>query len=151
MMLDIGKRYGLSAVRLPREPSFPGGASLGYRVGIAPWLRHLERRLNRAGMAHNDHLVGLTATGQMNEAELLRTITALPTGISEIYLYPATRNHLSASMADYDHRGELYALLSSRVRELLDSRGVHRISYRDLTFEHHRVSETYRLPHEIKR
>lgn len=93
MMLDIGKRYGLSAVRLPREPSFPGGASLGYRVGIAPWLRHLERRLNRAGMAHNDHLVGLTATGQMNEAELLRTITALPTGISEIYLYPVTRNH----------------------------------------------------------
>ena len=46
LILRIGRDFGLQAMRLPREA---GGPLL-----LRPWLALLRRRLERAGIAHND-------------------------------------------------------------------------------------------------
>lgn len=115
LMLEIGRGYGLRAVRLPREP---GTAPL-----LAPWLGLMRRRLARAGVLHNAQVYGLARSGAMDEAATLAAIAALPAGLSEIYLHPATVRGLTPTMSDYRHDDELAALLSPRVRAAIDASG----------------------------
>lgn len=140
LIIEIGRDYGLKAVRLPYEP-LPTGRGRPQRgayartvatVFLAPWLKLLKKRLDKAGLTSNDYVFGLSETGQMREATLLKILEILPEGVSEVYLHPATETGLTRSMADYDHPGELDALLSARVRTALDQTGIARISFTDL-------------------
>jgi hopanoid biosynthesis associated protein HpnK len=109
LILRIGREFGLRAVRLPAEA---GGPLL-----LRPWLRQLERRLDGAGIAHNDRVVGIARSGRMDEGAVLEALATLPAGLTEIYLHPATVSGgtIAASMRDYRHADELAALLSPRV------------------------------------
>ncbi|GLK58397.1 MULTISPECIES: hopanoid biosynthesis-associated protein HpnK [Azotobacter] len=108
LLLSIGRDFGLRAVRLPAEP--------GMGPWLRPWLSLMRRRLDRAGITYNDHVFGLHHSGGMDEGVLLKMLSQLPDGLSELYLHPAVRDGLTASMADYRHSDELAALLSPRVR-----------------------------------
>ncbi len=108
LILSIGRRHGLRAVRLPIEPSMPGW--------LKPWLNLMRWRLDRHHIAHNDHVFGISHSGGMDEATVLDIIDRLPAGVSEMYLHPAARNQLTPSMAEYRHTDELAALLSPAVR-----------------------------------
>lgn len=112
LILSVGERFGVHAVRFPSEE----GSSLFLR----PWLATMRRRLNRAGIAHNDRIVGLRQTGSMDEAALLAALSRVSAGVTEIYLHPATRNGISESMASYRHTDELAALMAPRVRETIE-------------------------------
>jgi hopanoid biosynthesis associated protein HpnK len=116
LVLSIGREFGLRAMRLPAEP--------GMGPWLRPWLALMRRRMDRAGIAYNDHVFGLRASGAMDEAAVLRILRDLPGGLSEMYLHPATRGHLTDAMAGYRHTDELAALLSPRVRRLVDERCV---------------------------
>ncbi len=112
LSLRIGAQFGLRAIRVPAEPGLLSTWLL------SPWLALMRMRLRSAGMACNDQLYGLGHTGAMDEARLLRVLATLPSGVSEIYLHPATLSGsaISASMPQYRHRDELQALLSPAVR-----------------------------------
>jgi chitin disaccharide deacetylase len=114
LMLSIGREYGMRAIRLPSEP------------GTGPWLRPclalMRRRLDRAGVAYNDHVFGLRHSGGMDEAVMLDILRELPDGLSEVYLHPASHGHITESMTDYRHADELAALLSPRVRQTIAER-----------------------------
>lgn len=136
MMLRIGAEFGLPAVRLPKEPAWaarragalvPAGSGL-----LAPWLALMRRRLSAAGVAHNDHVFGVSASGAMDEASLLAVLSRLPEGASEIYLHPATRGGLTPAMSAYRHRDELAALLSPRVRAAVEASGAATGGFRQL-------------------
>lgn len=114
LMLSIGREYGLRAIRLPSEP--------GMGPWLRPWLALMRRRLDRAGVAYNDHVFGLRHSGGMDETVMLDILRNLPHGLSEIYLHPASHGHLTDSMADYRHADELAALLSPRVRQTIAER-----------------------------
>src|SRR5215212_6932328 len=93
VILEIGREYGMRAVRLPAEPiavvrrAFPGERHAGLPPGFAvAWLR---RRLRRDGILCNDHLFGIAWSGAMTEARLLALLPHLPVGVSEIYFHPA--------------------------------------------------------------
>ena len=127
MLLRIGREYGLAAVRLPKEPAWAARRA-GPLKGAAsrlltPWLSLMRRRLRTAGVAYNDHVFGVTDSGAMDEAALLRILANLPGGVSEIYLHPATRGALTPAMGSYRHRDELDALLSPRVRAAVQASG----------------------------
>lgn len=109
LVMSISREFGSPAIRLPAEP--------GMAWWLAPWVRRMRARLDRAGIAHNDHVFGLHASGGMDEARLLETLARLPAGLTEIYCHPATRNGLTPTMPGYRHTDELAALLSPRVRE----------------------------------
>jgi len=115
LILRIGREYGLRAVRVPQEPNT---APL-----LTPWLALMRWRLRRAGIVSNDQVYGLAATGAMDETAVLAVLNALPPGLSEIYLHPATHGGITATMHDYRHSDELAALLSPRVRAAIAATG----------------------------
>ena len=84
----------------------------------------MRARVDHAGIAHNDHIFGIAATGSMDERALLEVLVRLPDGLTEIYSHPATRRGLTSSMHDYRHTEELDALLSPRVRHAIDQLGL---------------------------
>jgi hopanoid biosynthesis associated protein HpnK len=114
LMLTIGREFGLRAIRLPSEP--------GMGPWLRPWLALMRWRLDRAGVAYNDHVFGLRHSGGMDEAVMLEILEQLPKGLSEVYLHPASHGHITESMADYRHADELAALLSPRVRQTIAER-----------------------------
>jgi chitin disaccharide deacetylase len=138
LVVEIGRRYGLRAVRLPYEPAgvlrraFPNEP---HRVPtFRPAVAALRRRLQREGLVRADHVFGLAWSGRMTEERLLGLLPHLPAGTSEIYCHPATRESrdLVALMPGYRHVDELGALLSARLRRRLDELGIILVGYRDL-------------------
>jgi hopanoid biosynthesis associated protein HpnK len=121
LILQIGREFGLRAVRLPMEAGLP--------AWLRPWMLLLRARLRAAGVAHNDYIVGLALSGRFDEAALLAALQALPRdGVGELYLHPALESGaaIAASMAAYRHLDEYAALVSPRVahaRERLRAQG----------------------------
>jgi chitin disaccharide deacetylase len=125
LMLRVGRAFGLQAMRLPYEPSGPSGKPAWVKglgdYALKPWFKLMRRRLHEAGVLCNDWLFGIRHSGAMNEARLLERLRHLPPGVTEIYLHPATESGaaIAHSMRDYNHRDELAALRSPRVRAAL--------------------------------
>jgi hopanoid biosynthesis associated protein HpnK len=130
MIIDLGRPFGLRAVRLPREAGMP-------RL-LKPWLALVARKLAAARIGHNDQMVGIVQSGKFDEAALLATLEHLPgPGVVEIYLHPALRSGaaIAASMPAYRHADEFAALISPAVRaarDRLGQRGVRFGGFADL-------------------
>jgi hopanoid biosynthesis associated protein HpnK len=139
MILGIGRDFGLRTMRVPDEPlwfAVRGGGALGgsSNLLLAPWIALLRRRLRAAGVACNDRVFGIGATGAMDEAALLDILRRLSPGVSEIYLHPAlpTPRPVSSASAGCRHAQELAALLSERVRLAIRVAGIVRGGYADM-------------------
>ncbi|MGH7087349.1 MAG: hopanoid biosynthesis-associated protein HpnK, partial [Stellaceae bacterium] len=140
LIFEIGRDYGMRALRIPHEP-LPllrqAGASRSERavaLGHAPMAALLRRSARRHGLAINDRLLGLAWTGAMSESRVLRLIDALPPGVSELYLHPAVEQSaaLARAMPHYRPVDELAALLSPAVRRRIEAEGVVLSAYADL-------------------
>jgi hopanoid biosynthesis associated protein HpnK len=121
LMVRIGARFGLRAVRLPLEPAavlrqlertWSPSTAL-----TAPFARALRRRLAAAGLLVAERTFGLRWSGQMTGARLAGVIRHLPQGVSEIYLHPATGIYPGAAPG-YRYAEELQALLAPEVNAL---------------------------------
>lgn len=138
LMVEIGRDYGLRAVRLPAEPkavlsrAFPGERHAAPPPGFA--VASLRRRLRRAGIVANDQIFGIAWSGGMVEMRVLGLLPYLPEGVSEIYFHPAieTTPAIGAAMPGYCHAEELAALLSPAVRSRIAELGIELVSYSDL-------------------
>ena len=130
LILEVGRDYRMRTVRVPAEPigvlrrAFPQE-----RVAIPlyrPWAELLRHRVRRAGLVANDHVFGLTWSGDMVEQRVLRLLPYLSDGVSEAYFHPATERSpaLSAAMPDYRHREELAALTSPAVKARIEDLGI---------------------------
>jgi len=126
LLLRIGREFGLPAVRVPAEPPAVLAAcgtrpSLGMRALYA-WSELLRRQARRAGVAVNDAAFGIAWSGHMTEVRLLRLLSVLPDGLSEIYFHPAARRDATIArlMPTYEHVAELAALCSSAVQEAVE-------------------------------
>jgi hopanoid biosynthesis associated protein HpnK len=139
LVVEIGRDYGLRAMRLPAEPRAPlRRAFPGERLPMPPpgfAVTALRRRLRRAGLAVNDHVFGIAWSGAMTEDRILALLPFLPEGISEIYFHPAAEMTpaLQADMPGYCPTEELAALISPRVRRRIEELGVRLVGYADLT------------------
>jgi chitin disaccharide deacetylase len=128
ILLEVGRDYGMPAMRVPDEPFWFAARSAGVLPGLAqsllsPWIALMKHRLRRARIFHNDRIFGMAGSGAMDEAGLLAILARLPPGVSEIYLHPATRSGsaITPSMSQYRHAEELEALSSLRVRAALNA------------------------------
>jgi chitin disaccharide deacetylase len=126
LIVRIGREYGMKAMRLPFEASAP--------LWLKPWMMLLRSRLKRAGIVHNDYVVGIAQSGHMDERAWLEALDELPDGIGEIYSHPAVAGAapLTLTMSDYRHADELDALLSERVAAALRTAGIARGGYTDV-------------------
>ncbi|WP_029604711.1 hopanoid biosynthesis-associated protein HpnK [Kozakia baliensis] len=122
-LIESGLRHGLRHVRTPLEPPEPIKAvelnfdSLG-DAALRRWCGVLRHQIRKAGMTTNDWCFGIAWSGHMSAGRVAGLAENLPSGLSEIYFHPATAKnaHLQALMPDYDHVGELDALVSPLFR-----------------------------------
>jgi chitin disaccharide deacetylase len=135
LVVEIGRDYGMRAVRLPLEPAAAlRKAAPKERITAPSWspvVTSLRCRLGRARLVHNDQVFGIAWSGAMVEERVLALLPHLPGGISEIYCHPAVGS--SACVPDYRHAEELAALLSPRVRQRIAELGLRLARYADLT------------------
>jgi hopanoid biosynthesis associated protein HpnK len=121
MIIDIGREFGLRAIRIPAEPPSVL-ARCGTRVGLGGhamyrWTALLRRQAHAAGLETNDHCFGLAWSGHMTASRLQSLCAELPAGRNEIYFHPATSRNalLRHLMPDYEHEAELTALLTATI------------------------------------
>ncbi len=120
LILKIGARHGLRAARAPVELAEvlnriePERSGLG-QVAFNLMARALGDRLRRAGLTTPDQVFGLRWSGAMTTRRLRGLIENLPTGLTEIYLHPATANAYPSSAPGYRYVEELAALTAPEV------------------------------------
>lgn len=130
ILMDEAAALGIRHLRLTRERFWrdwplASGRRL-YRAAHAfiYWLlaARARPRLGRLGIKHTRHVFGLLQNDRVEEAYVLKLLDVLPPGDSELYSHP--------SLDKFRH--EFEALISPRVRSLMDQRGVRLIRYQDL-------------------
>jgi hypothetical protein len=109
----------MRGLRVPYEPAavlaeVERGAARGFDV-VAPWARLLARRVRRAGLRAPDSVFGLAWSGAMSAARLDGLIRHLPSGTTEIYFHPATRDGFTDCAPGYRYADELSALIDKSV------------------------------------
>lgn len=139
LIVEIGRDFGMLAMRLPDEPVEPLRRAFPqerFRVPAHNFAATaLRRRLRRAKIVRNDFLFGLAWSGGMDEDRVLRLLPHLPEGIGEMYFHPAVARtpELEIAMPGYRNRDEFAALTSPAVRRRIDELGITLVSYSDLT------------------
>ncbi len=128
LVLEAARRHGVRALRAPVE----GGSPRGSGWFVAPFARLLRRRARRCGIETPDQVFGLVRTGHMTTEHIRATIAALPEGLNEIYLHPATRDDFPGHGPGYCHRAELEGLLDPSCRATIFARGVRLGSFASL-------------------
>jgi hopanoid biosynthesis associated protein HpnK len=135
-LLDIGRDYGMDALRVSFEPGAllravePTPRSMVTRLA-APWAALARARARAAGLIVADRVFGLAWSGAMTETRLAGLIAGLPTGWTEIYTHPATAQEFPGSAAGYRYHEELSALLSPICRDALRHSGAALGGYSD--------------------
>jgi chitin disaccharide deacetylase len=119
LLAQIGRSFGLQAVRVPLEPTrllrqVEPRAPWRAAPLLAPFALSLRRRLRAAGLLTPDRVFGLRWSGQMTSERLGGLIRNLPPGLTEIYLHPATGPYAGAAPG-YRYREELDALIAPQV------------------------------------
>jgi hopanoid biosynthesis associated protein HpnK len=122
-ILDIGRRYGMRAIRVPHERATSWV--------MRQWSRHLASRLRRAGMLVNDEVVGLRWSGAFDALRMRQALGSLPDGLTELYCHAASADAYPGSAAGYRYRDELAALLDPDVRAALTLSGTKHGSFGD--------------------
>lgn len=141
LIIEIGRDYGMTAMRVPMEPPDRIGAAertakpVGFGIRAQNiWSSVLRKQARKAGLAVNDWMFGLVWSGMMTERRVAQLIPYLPDGVSEIYFHPATSRGpvLSQLMPEYRHVEEFEALTSFALRRQIEDLGIERITYRDV-------------------
>ena len=136
LLIKLAPDYGVRAIRVPREPAFRSWRIAGDRgfSRIANWLtvgsfaRGLRRRAAAAGIASNDWQFGLSESGDMNVERVRRIVSALPEGVTELYVHPAIEQWRGWPDS-YDGRAEFEALIDPEVAAILRRQGISPISF----------------------
>ncbi|HKX08866.1 MAG TPA: hopanoid biosynthesis-associated protein HpnK [Stellaceae bacterium] len=143
ILLRLAREFGISAIRVPDEPVIARRhAGAGRRMW--DWLAAfplrdrapaMKRRLARAGIRFNDSILGLADSGRMDAARMRELVAALPDGVTELYIHPATRRWDGPDALPHDYRpeGELAALMDASVRATVMASGAILATFGDLT------------------
>jgi hopanoid biosynthesis associated protein HpnK len=136
-VVEVGRKHRIKGIRLPREEF--RWRTLGRLGGSAKQavLRCLSslhvRRVRSAELFCPDYLCGVAESGQMTERALLRTLSSLRPGVTEVMVHPGypdgevERWPLSRR---YRREKEVIALTSFQVKELIKRLQIELVSYR---------------------
>lgn len=142
LILKIGRRYGMHSVRIPYEPLLPVWRATGdnlvqrslTNLFLGPWVALQRTRLRRAGLSSNDYIFGLFDTGRMGTERVMKLLTQLPDGVTEIYFHPAVAG-LGGDRPLPDPgmcAMELETLLDEKVQNILESLQIKTTSFTDI-------------------
>jgi hopanoid biosynthesis associated protein HpnK len=129
LMEDAGA-LGLTRLRLTREPFWLDvPLARGHRfyrashaLVYASLARAARSRLRARDIRHPQNVFGLLQNSRVDEAYVQKLLPRLPPGDSELYSHP--------SLDEFKH--EFTALISPRVKELVDREKIQLVRYQDL-------------------
>lgn len=127
-VLAIGARYGMRALRVPREPrDLLRRAEPSTRprpaLDIAPWSALLAVRARQAGLLIPDRTLGLAWSGAMTPERVAGLLCHLPEGLTELYTHPATTGGFPGEAPGYAYAAERDALVAVATRDALARSG----------------------------
>lgn len=130
ILIESAVDLGITHLRLTSEPfGVHARLAVGYRLerlshGLAYWLLAgpARRCLRRLDIKHTDAVFGLLQDARVDEKYLDCLLPKLPPGVSEIYSHP--------SLDQFKH--EMEALISPRIRALVEKLGIRLIRYQDI-------------------
>lgn len=137
MVIDIGRRHGMRAVRAPVEPIAivrkvePARHDPTMRVADL-WAKMLRRRLRRAGMVVPDQVFGLAWSGAVTAPRLAGLIDRLPAGLTEIYSHPGVADDFAGHAPGYRYADEYAALIDPDVRRAITRSGAGLARFQDI-------------------
>jgi chitin disaccharide deacetylase len=144
-LIRLAPEYVIKAVRVPYERPVQAWRATGdrllARLGAwliqAHWTRRLKRRLDRAGISHNDIVLGLSDTGAMRKERVKNYLEHLPNCVSELYVHAATSHWAGAEAwpSHYECAGEYEALTDAGVLAALKAQGLKSMSFAGLARE----------------
>jgi hopanoid biosynthesis associated protein HpnK len=137
LILDIGQRYGMTALRIPSEPVrvlrlVEKQTSSKLSWVTSTWAALLKARVRRRRLLAADRVFGLAWSGAMTEARVAGLLAHLPDGLTEIYFHPATANSFSGAAPGYRYTDELAALVAPRIVSAVKGRDIRLVGYSDL-------------------
>ncbi|HXR04873.1 MAG TPA: hopanoid biosynthesis-associated protein HpnK [Verrucomicrobiae bacterium] len=130
LLMDDAAQLGVRRMRLTRDclarSRRMARGRWFYRIShalIYEWLATRARNpLRQRGIRHAEITFGLLQNARVDEEYILKLLPELPPGDSELYSHP--------SLDEFKH--EFDALISRRVKELVQKRGIKLIRYQDL-------------------
>ena len=130
ILMEDSDTLGISHLRLTRDcfsrSRRTSHGHLLYRISHAAIFEMLSSRarrpLEQKKIRHARITFGLLQNARVDEEYILKLLPELPTGDSELYSHP--------SLGEFKH--EFDALVSPRVRELVNKLGIELIRYQDL-------------------
>ncbi len=142
LVVDLAKEYGIPALRLAREDwrttlaLAPDGPLPKTALGciFAVLSRRARRLAASSGLFVNDHLFGLTHDGRLTEDYLVRLMPRLKPGLTEICGHPALAADpaLREAAAGYLRQEEFNALVSPRLKRVLQENGIEVTDFREV-------------------
>jgi hopanoid biosynthesis associated protein HpnK len=137
LILDIGQRYGMKAMRIPSEPVHVLRLIEQQTSSPLSWLTEtcaalLRARVRRRRLLVSDRVFGLAWSGAMTESRVAGLLAHLPDGLTEIYCHPATSNSFSGAMPGCRYVDELAALVAPGIVSAATGNGIRLIGYSDL-------------------
>ncbi|OYY91358.1 MAG: PTS cellobiose transporter [Sphingomonas sp. 28-66-16] len=140
LVIEIGRRHGMKAVRAPIEPIAIVNAVEPARHDVTMkvadlWAKLLRRRLRRAGMIVPDQVFGLAWSGAVTASRLAGLIDRLPAGITEIYAHPGTTDDFPGHAPGYHYADEFAALIDPGVLGAVARSGAPLARFADLVPE----------------
>ncbi|MFN7139934.1 MAG: ChbG/HpnK family deacetylase, partial [Limisphaerales bacterium] len=130
MLMENAERWKIRHLRLTDDlfwlNSRLASGEWGYRSSHALIYRILSKRsapvLRRKNIRHTERVFGLLQNARVNEDYVLKLLPELPAGDSELYSHPSLD----------EFKPEFEALISPKVRALVQHRGIQLIRYQDL-------------------
>ena len=142
ILVRLAREFGIGAIRVPDEPTIVDHQA-GARRRIRNWLAAfplrgrvsaMKRRLARAGIRFNDRILGVADSGGVDAKRMRALLSALPDGVTELYVHPATRRWegTEAFPDRYRPEAELAALTDASVRAAVAASGAVLTTFGDL-------------------
>ena len=130
ILMDDAAELGITHLRWTRDPFWLNARLASgrwfYRLGHALLFNLLSTRARKPLFArrikHTRVVFGLLQNGFVDENYLLKLLPRLPDGDTEIYSHPSLD----------EFRNEFEALVSPRVKAIIESEGIRLIRYQDL-------------------
>jgi predicted glycoside hydrolase/deacetylase ChbG (UPF0249 family) len=137
----LSEEFGIRWVRRPFD--FPLNA-LGGTVprmkrltsgAMSLLRRRFHRVLEKHGCLTTDHFAGFQITGRFRAAELVRLMSAIPEGSTELMCHPGRCGpalHAARTRLKESREHELAALISREVRQAVELNGIELVNYAGL-------------------
>ncbi|MCP2520251.1 ChbG/HpnK family deacetylase [Candidatus Aminicenantes bacterium AC-708-M15] len=141
IVIKLAKEYKIPKIRFINEfcLSFDIVRSLKSMV-VSCLNRKMKRNILKAGILIPDRFYGICGSGRMNSKNLIKILTSIPDGVTEIMVHPGIIDNdyikIEQEYGSYylkeERERELEALIDLKVKEIIEEENIQLINYRDL-------------------